>query len=129
MQMQELRSLASRVGCRKSGSKQDLIDRMITHFDGGLDLIDSEGELEAEPEREPKALAEKAFCELFALMSGSELSRILWKLPSLRQSGSKAVKIATLWNCPPQRSRSSGFLVIRHSCGSCVGSNFRARRA
>ncbi len=100
--VESLRPLAKRVGCSTAGTKEELIDNVIVHFDRDGDLVAARAEAEAReeappPAPEPKTLNEAAFRDLFSQLTGEELYEILSSLSGLRLSGSKDARITTLW--------------------------------
>jgi hypothetical protein len=73
-----------------------LIDRIISRFAEGKDQI-----IEEPPEparREPRRLDQQHFETMFSALLHQDLSDILRRLPELRQTGTKEVKIRTLWD-------------------------------
>jgi hypothetical protein len=79
-----------------SGNKEELIDRIISHFAEGKDQA-----IEEPPEparREPRRLIQEQFETMFSALLHQDLSDILRRLPELRQTGTKEVKIRTLWD-------------------------------
>lgn len=90
-----LRELCRDANANVSGSKDELIDRLVSHFAAGLDQAPEASEL---PVRLPeeRTLTEERFRLLFSGLRGRELSEILGSLPELRQSGAKDLRVRTL---------------------------------
>jgi hypothetical protein len=87
--------------CRSSeaavtGNKEDLIERIVAHFAEGLDQVADDPQ-EA-PRVEERALTQLQFETLFNALLHQELSDILRRLPDLRQTGTKEIRIKTLWH-------------------------------
>lgn len=80
-----------------SGNKEELIERVIAHFAQGKDQREEEPE---EPARiqEPRRLNQDQFETLFSALLHQELSDILRRVPDLRQTGTKEIRIRTLWD-------------------------------
>jgi len=80
-----------------SGNKEELIERVIAHFAQGRDQREEEP---PEPARiqEPRRLNQDQFETLFSALLHQELSDILRRLPDLRQTGTKEIRIRTLWD-------------------------------
>jgi hypothetical protein len=100
----DIRELARRVGCTVYGSKDELIERLIAHFEAGFDVPQPE-EAPTPASPEARELAEVDFRELFGALRGNELAEILSHFPELRQSGSKETRVSSLWQA--QRSEVS----------------------
>lgn len=96
--LHELRELARGVNCNMSGSREDLAERLVDHFDRDCDLAQSQTEEPAPLPNEPRELDESRFRMLFTRMSGQHLADILCRHEELRQSGSKDQRVTTLWN-------------------------------
>lgn len=90
-----LKEICRDSGAAITGNKDDLIERIVTHFAQGKD----QEEEPPEPSRpmENRSLGEARFRALFGALTGQELSDILRRFGDLRQSGTKSVKISTLW--------------------------------
>lgn len=87
--------------CRSSeaavtGNKEDLIERIIFQFAEGLDQ--SVDEPQEAPRVEERSLTAHQFETLFNALLHQELSDILRRSPDLRQTGTKDVRIKTLWD-------------------------------
>jgi hypothetical protein len=91
-----LRDICRESGASVSGNKDELIERIITHFAQGRDQV--EEEIAEPPKHEPRRLDEARFKLLFGCLQHQELSDILRRFAELRQSGSKEIRIATLWS-------------------------------
>lgn len=117
-----LRNVARRVGCSASGTKDELVERLLEHFEKDLDLAHA---TQAEPPEpagpkaapEPKALEETAFRHLFSRLTNEELYEVLAGCEDLRLSGSKDVRIASLWNSPYSEASLLGRLTNRTLAG------------
>ena len=78
-----------------SGNKDDLIERIVAHF---AQRKDQQEEAPVElPRREPRRLDEGHFETLFSVLHHQELADILRRFPDLRQTGTKEIRIRTLW--------------------------------
>jgi hypothetical protein len=78
-----------------SGNKDELIERVIAHFAEGRDQrVD---EPAPAPVKEDRHLNELQFKTLFSALQQQELIDILRRQSDLRQSGTKEVRIRTLW--------------------------------
>lgn len=95
--LDSLRDICRAIGVPASGSKEDLTERTIRHFAAGLDLVPPQ-EPPAPRQPEQRALDEHRFKSLFESLRGGELTHVLEGFPDLRQSGSKEVRAATLWD-------------------------------
>lgn len=91
----ELRDIARKVGCPVSGSKDELVVRLMDYFSKGHDLI-APVEVEEPPQQEDRALDRAGFGRLFSMLKGHQLRTLLDK-EGLRVSGSKEERIETLW--------------------------------
>src|SRR4030095_7144285 len=94
--LQTLRDICREAGAPVTGNKEELIDRIIDHFSQGKDQ--QREEPPEPPRREERRLDEERFKVLFAALLHQELTDILRRFPGLRQSGSKEIRIATLWD-------------------------------
>jgi hypothetical protein len=101
---ESLKPLARRVNCPMTGSKDELVDRILEHFDAGRDLAArAPGQMAAAsppPPPERKELSEQFFRVLFGNLTNEELYEILSELPDLKRTGSKEIRLATLWSSP-----------------------------
>jgi hypothetical protein len=104
-----LRDLCRDAGAAVSGSKDELVERIVTHFAASLDQRPPD-EPEPEPTPEARALEEARFRRLFASLKGQELAHVLAAFPGLRQSGTKDVRVGTLWES--HRSESTLLSVL-----------------
>src|SRR5688500_2147058 len=90
-----LKDICRETDASSSGNKDELIDRVVSHFAQGRD------QREAEPVEvrlpEPRRLPPAQFESLFNALLHQELSDILRHQPELRQSGTKEMRIRTLW--------------------------------
>jgi hypothetical protein len=93
----QLQDIALQLDCPKSGSRDALVDRLMEHFRSGLDHPAPE-EVPAELPPEIKSLGEVPFKALFESLTARELVHVLERFPELALSGTKAVRVATLWN-------------------------------
>src|SRR5262245_32771508 len=115
-----------------SGNKEELIERVIVHFAQGKDQ--REGEL-PEPARiqEPRRLNQDQFETLFSALLHQELSDILRRLPDLRQTGTKEIRIRALWEAHLSESTLLGELMNRqledvlHRLGLRIGGSKNVR--
>lgn len=79
-----------------SGNKDELIERIVAHFAEGKDQRVYEPP--PEPVREARRLSESQFETLFGALRQQDLVDILRRCPELRQTGTKEVRIKTLWD-------------------------------
>lgn len=91
-----LKEICAAADAPVSGNKEDLIERIISHFSEGKDQIVEEPP--EPPRREPRRLTESQFETLFSALLHQELSDILRRFPDLRQTGTKEIRIKTLWD-------------------------------
>jgi hypothetical protein len=94
--LQTLRDICREAGAPVTGNKEDLIDRTIDYFTQGKDQ--QEEEPPEPPRREERRLDEERFKVLFAALLHQELTDILRRFTELRQTGTKEIRIATLWD-------------------------------
>lgn len=90
-----LKDVCRAAGASSTGNKDELIERLVAHFAQGKDE-----EVEpppSPPRQEERALDEERFRMLFGFLTAQELTDILRRFPDLRQSGTKDVRVATLW--------------------------------
>jgi hypothetical protein len=91
-----LREICRATEAPSSGNKDELIDRVVLHFAQGKD---QQEEVAVEvPAPEPRRLAKEQFELLFGSLLHQELSDILRRRMDLRQTGSKDLRIRTLWD-------------------------------
>jgi hypothetical protein len=95
----DARELARSLGLAVSGSKEDLVQRIVGCFACDGDLAAEAVEEEPEQVQEERVLSRSAFAALFGGFKGHQLQQLLMAL-DLRHSGSKEVRIATLWESP-----------------------------
>jgi hypothetical protein len=95
-----------------SGNKEELIERVIAHFAQGKDQREEDP---PEPTRiqEPRRLNQDQFETLFSVLLHQELSDILRRLPDLRQTGTKEIRIRTLWEAHLSEATLLGELMNR----------------
>jgi hypothetical protein len=94
-----LRTICRDASKATSGSKEELVERIVALFAAGLDEAEPEAPA-PEPVREQRSLNEQRFHALFCSLRGGELTDILEEFPDLRKSGVKEVRAATLWASP-----------------------------
>lgn len=90
-----LRDICREAGAPVAGNKDELIDRVIDHFTQGKDQ-----QIEEPPaprRHEERRLDVERFIMLFSVLLHQELTDILRRYPDLRQTGTKEIRIATLW--------------------------------
>jgi hypothetical protein len=100
LSLQVLRDLCRSANATTSGSKDDLVERLGTHFLHSLDLRPTEVEIPAAPVAEPRELDPSQFTALFASLRGDDLTDILGDIDSARVTGAKETKIALLAASP-----------------------------
>jgi ribosomal protein L12E/L44/L45/RPP1/RPP2 len=95
--LQTLRDICRDANASVSGSKDELVDRLVDHFLHTLD-IKPHSELPPPPLREPeaRALDEVRFRALFSSLKGDDLTDILAGIDSSRITGAKDTKVALL---------------------------------
>jgi len=106
-----LKDLCRDVGAGVSGTKEETVDRLVQHFAARRDQ-----QPEAPPPApivEARVLEELRFRLLFGSLRGGELADILRALPELRQSGTKDVRVATLWSAERSEETLLGCLMNR----------------
>jgi hypothetical protein len=91
-----LREICRATDASVSGSKEELLDRVVEHFAQRRDQRVEEPVEVRQPE--PRALDRQRFGTLFGALTNQELLDILRRFPDLRSSGTKDVKIDTLWD-------------------------------
>ena len=106
-----LKDICRETDASVSGNKDDLIERVIAHFAEGRDQrVD---EPPAAPIKEDRSLTESQFKTLFNVLQQQELVDILRRQSDLRQSGTKEVRIRTLWESPLSEKTLLGELMNR----------------
>lgn len=90
-----LRDICRATDASVSGNKDEMIERIVGHFAQGMDQ--QEEEPVEPPPQEPRRLSEQQFVTLFSALLHQELTEILRRLPNLRQTGTKEMRIRTLW--------------------------------
>ena len=90
-----LKDICRETDASVSGNKDELIERIIAHF---AQRKDQQEEAPVEPpRREPRRLDEGHFETLFSVLLHQEFADILRRFPDLRQTGTKEIRIRTLW--------------------------------
>lgn len=92
-----LRDLAKDIGAALSGSKEQLIDRIVVHVRAKQDEVLEDPDATTTLVEEPRALPEMRFKALFGSLRGNQLADILAAFPDARQSGTKEVRTTALW--------------------------------
>lgn len=114
-----------------SGNKDELVERIVGHFAEGRDQRAEEPP--EPPRREPRRLNQGQFETLFSVLLHQELSDILRRLPELRQTGTKEMRIKTLWEAHLSEATLLGELMNRqledllHRLGLRLGGSKQAR--
>lgn len=90
-----LKDICRETNASVSGNKDDLVERVIEHFAQRKDQV--EDEPVEPPVRETRRLEQGQFETLFSALVHQELTDILRRFPHLRQTGTKDVRIKTLW--------------------------------
>lgn len=90
-----LKDICRATGASIGGNKEELIERIIDHFAQRKDQ--REEEPLQPPRREPRKLEHERFETMFNALLHQELTDILRRFPELRQTGTKEVRIRTLW--------------------------------
>jgi hypothetical protein len=93
------------------GNKDELIERIVTHFAQRKDQ--REEEPVEPPRQEPRQLNEEHFETLFSALLHQELTDILRRFPDLRQTGTKETRIRTLWEAHLSEKTLLGELMNR----------------
>lgn len=99
MHIADARELARTLGLQVSGAKEEVVLRIVECFASGGDLTAAEEHEEVEEIEEDKVLSRGAFAALFGELKGHELQRLLMAF-DLRHSGTKEIRIASLWESP-----------------------------
>lgn len=100
MHIAEARDLLRSLELPVTGSKEDLVHRIVEHFAAERDIEEREDEHErGDAAPEPRLLQREAFSSLFAGLTGHQLHTLLLAF-DLRTSGTKDVRISTLWDSP-----------------------------
>lgn len=92
-----LRDVCKEIGAATSGSKEQLVERIIAHVSAGRDAVEPEAP-PPPPIEEQRALEEQRFKALFGSLRGQQLGAILASFPDARQSGTKDIRVAQLWD-------------------------------
>lgn len=90
-----LKDICRAAGASVTGNKDELVERIISHFAQRKDQ--QEEEPVEPPRREQRRLDQERFEALFSALLHQELTDILRRFPDLRQTGTKEVRIKTLW--------------------------------
>ncbi len=97
--LESLRNIARKSGSIISGSKEEVIDNLIDHFDDDFDLkhLEDSNEVAEEITPEKKTLNKDNFYKLFNLLSNEQLYNIANSLKRIKKSGTKDSKIQNLF--------------------------------
>jgi hypothetical protein len=106
-----LKEICRATDAASSGNKDELIERIIAHFAQGRDCREEEPVLVRQPE--PRRLAHPQFETMFSALTHQELSDILRCQPELRQTGTKEIRIRTLWDAQLSEMTLLGELMNR----------------
>lgn len=90
-----LRNICRATDASVGGNKEELVERIAGHFAQRKDQ--REEEPPAPPRREPRRLTQEQFETLFSALLHQELTDILRRFSDLRQTGTKDLRIRTLW--------------------------------
>lgn len=90
-----LKDICRSTDASPTGNKEELIERVVAHFAQGRDQLEEETLEVRLPEARRLELAQ--FQNLFNALHHHELSDILRRQPELRQTGTKEMRIRTLW--------------------------------
>lgn len=91
-----LREICRATSLSITGNKDELVERIISQFAQRKDI-----QVEETPEppvREERHLGEENFRILFNSFTHQEITDILRRFPALRQTGTKEVRVRTLWD-------------------------------
>ena len=91
-----LKDICRSTDASPTGNKEELIERIVTHFSQGRDQLEEETLEVRLPETRRLELSQ--FQTLFSVLHHHELSDILRRQPELRQTGTKETRIRTLWD-------------------------------
>jgi hypothetical protein len=92
-----LRELCKEIGATSSGSKEQLIDRIVTRTGAKQDELPDDPDASITVVEEQRALTETRFKALFGSLLGNQLAQILTAFPEARQTGTKDVRTTALW--------------------------------
>ena len=106
-----LKDICRETDASVSGNKDELIERIVAHFAQRKDQ--QEEEPVEPPRREPRRLDEGHFETLFSVLLHQELADILRRFPDLRQTGTKEIRIRTLWEAHLSETTLLGELMNR----------------
>jgi hypothetical protein len=126
-----LRAICRATDASVSGTKDELIERIVGHFADGRDQRVEEPA--APPRLEPRRLTQSQFETLFSALLLQELSDILRRFPELRQTGTKETRTRTLWDAHLSEVTLLGELMNRqledllHRLGLRLGGSKQAR--
>ncbi len=99
--LQTLRDLCRDMKASVSGSKDDLVERLVEHVLRDLDILPASSAPEAAaPPPEPRVLDGVRFRALFSSLKGDDLSDILAGIDSTRITGLKETKVTLLVQSP-----------------------------
>ena len=105
LSIEEIRNAARNLSCKSSGSKEELVDRILDWLDCDEDVKAKDrqdaGIPSDEPmEREKRELTSDAFTDLLRRLTNEALYDVLARLTNLKKSGSKEQRIKTLLESP-----------------------------
>jgi uncharacterized protein (DUF2267 family) len=100
MSLAALKDLCRDIGAPLSGSKDEIVERIVEHFAGGRDRLVAAVDVPVVVEQ--RVLDESRFLLLFGTLRLAETTAILKEFSDLRQSGTKEIRAKTLWEA--QRS-------------------------
>lgn len=106
-----LKDICRETDASVSGNKDELIERIVAHFAQRKDQ--REEEPVEPPRREPRRLDQEHFETLFSVLLHQELTDILRRFPDLRQTGTKEIRIRTLWEAHLSETTLLGELMNR----------------
>ncbi len=95
----ELQEIARKTGAAVSGTKGELIERLIAHFDEDGDVRAHAASLPTPVVAEPKELTDEGFRKLLSPLTGHQL-QVLCMEHELKHSGTKEIRMTTLWESP-----------------------------
>jgi hypothetical protein len=107
-----LKEICRSIDVASAGNKEELIDRVISTFAQGRDQQETQIPENA-PSAEVRKLTRMQFETMFNVLQHLELSDILRRFPSLKQTGTKETRIATLWDAQLAESTLLGELMNR----------------
>ena len=98
MSLHSLKEMCRDTNAAVSGSKDEVVERLVDHFLQGLDIAIDEPP--PPPPAEPRALDDSSFRALFGSLRGDDLTDILVGIDSSRITGSKETKVGLLESSP-----------------------------